>query len=224
MAKTKTGIQPQGSTRHRTGSKAGAEIIPRTELGLERIIFFSDAVMAIAITLLAIEIRVPEEAIASSDLIPALLASIPRILSFVISFFVIGVFWMSHHRMFEYIETYDRGLIWINLIFLFLIAFMPFPTAVLGRFPAELPSVVFYAGVIVCLSLVRIWLWWHVYYRAHLIRPGTHPRAGRFELTRGFWTAAVFGISILIAFWNPNWAMNFWILLFPIALLTRNPA
>lgn len=126
--------------------------------------------------------------------------------------------------MFEYIRTYDRGLIWINLIFLFLVAFISFPTALIGRFPAEIPSVVFYAAVLVCLSLVRVWLWWYVYYQAHLIHAGTNPRAGRYELTRASWTAGVFGISILIAFWNPGWAMNLRILLLPIAIFTRPPS
>lgn len=123
--------------------------------------------------------------------------------------------------MFEYVHTYNHSLILINLIYLFLVAFIPFPTAVLGRFPAELPSVAFYAAVLVCLSLVRVWQWWYVYYRAHLIHPDTDPRAGRYELSRGLWTAGIFGVSILIAFQNPGLAMNFWILLLPIAILTR---
>jgi uncharacterized membrane protein len=104
-----------------------ASLTPRTEKGLERIVFFSDAVIAIAITLLAIEIRLPDEAIAPSELTAALLSLIPRYLSFFISFFVIGLFWMSHHRMFEYLHTYDRGLIWINLILLLPIAILTRP-------------------------------------------------------------------------------------------------
>ena len=217
----------RASTPHQVTPNQGAVrnihsvIAPRTESGLERIIFFSDAVIAIAITLLALEIRLPEEAIAPSELTAQLLALIPRYLTYFISFFVIGLFWMSHHHMFEYIQTYDRGLIWINLIFLSLVAFIPFPTSVLGRFPGELSSVVLYAGVLVCLSLTRVWLWWYVYYRAHLTRPDTNPRAGRIELRRALWTGSVFGLSLLAAFWNPNWARYLWILLFPISLLTR---
>jgi uncharacterized membrane protein len=224
LAKHRAGHPEQGTANRRADKRTHTGITPRTELGLERIVFFSDAVMAIAITLLALEIRLPDEAIAPSDLTASLLALTPRYLSFFISFFVIGLFWMSHHRMFEYIHTYNRGLIWINLVFLFLVAFIPLPTAVLGRFPAQLVSVVFYAAVVVCLSLARMWFWWYVYYRAHLIRPDTDPRAGRFELTRSLWAGGVFGISILIAFWNPAWAMNFWLLLLPIAILTRSPS
>lgn len=192
-------------------------ITPKTEMGLERIVFFSDAVIAIAITLLAIEIRLPDIAIPRSELVSALIELAPRYLSFLISFFVISVFWLSHHRMFEYVHTYDRGLIWINLIFLLLIASMPFPTAVLGRFPGAFTAVVFYAVVVILLSLVRIWCWWYVYYRTHLVRPDTDPRLGRFEFFRPAATAVVFGLSILIAFWNPTWAMLFWGALLPIS-------
>lgn len=169
-------VNPQQLTKnHPAAVRSRTSITPHTEMGLERIVFFSDAVIAIAITLLALEIRLPEEAIAPSELTARLLELYPSYLTFFISFFVIGMFWMSHHRMFEYIHSYDRGLIWINLVFLFLVAFIPFPTSVLGRFPAEVASVIFYAAVLICLSLARVWLWWYVYYRAHLIHPSTDP-------------------------------------------------
>jgi uncharacterized membrane protein len=223
MAKRRSTSPEHGKAGRRTSTSISTGIAPRTESGLERIIFFSDAVIAIAITLLALEIRLPDEAIAPSELASRLLALNPSYMTFFISFFVIGMFWMSHHRMFEYVHTYDRGLIWINLIFLFLVAFIPFPTAVLGRFPAELASVVLYAAVLVCLSLIRVWLWWYVYYQAHLVHPNTDPRAGRFELARSLATGGVFAFSILVAFSSPVWAMYSWLLLLPIGILTRAP-
>ena len=207
----------------RADEHGSTDITPHSELGLERIAFFSDAVIAIAITLLALEVRLPDQVSAASELTAWLVTLIPRFVSFFISFFVIGMFWMSHHRMFEYLRTYDRVLIWINLIFLFLVAFTPFPTSVLGRFPAQFLSVVLYSSVVICLSLVRLWLWWYVYYRAHLVRPDADPRAGRFEMTRSLWAGGIFGISILIAFWSPAWAMNFWFFLVPLYIFTRNP-
>ncbi len=221
MPKHRASVHEKIPAGHPTGRLA--QSVPRTDIGLERIIFFSDAVIAIAITLLALQIRLPDGAIPASGLPAALWALTPQLIGFVISFFVVGVFWISHHRLFEYIRTYNRGLMWINLVFLFLVAIIPFPTAVIGRFPAVLPSVVLYASVVVCLSLVRVWFWWYVCYRAHLVDPGLDPRLKRYELVRPFWTAGVFGISILIAFWNPAWAMNFWLVLIPITLFTRYP-
>src|SRR5258707_188668 len=103
----------------------------RTELGLERLIFFSDAVIAIAITLLVLDLRLPE---ASGESLAAQLGDLSSsFLSFFMSFAVIGLFWEAHHRLFGFIERYDRTLLWLNLAFLFLIASLPFPTSVLAN-------------------------------------------------------------------------------------------
>ena len=96
---------------------------------LERLVFFSDAVIAIAITLLVVTLAIPE---ATENVGDALLDRWPQMLSYVLSFLVIGVFWMAHHRIFRYVATIDQRLIWLNLLFLMCVAFIPFPTAVLG--------------------------------------------------------------------------------------------
>ena len=111
-------------------------------LGLERIVFFSDAVMAIAITLLAIDIRVPEIelSLAATELPAQLSAITPNLLAFFISFIVIGIYWISHHHYFSYIKRYDTRLMLLNLMFLFFIACMPFVASLLGRFTSvQLP-------------------------------------------------------------------------------------
>ncbi len=91
----------------------------REEIGFERMVFFSDAVIAIAITLLALEIRLPDIPLTAAQLPTTLLEETPRFIAYFISFFVIGIFWLGHHRMFTYIRHYNVGLIWINLVFLF---------------------------------------------------------------------------------------------------------
>ena len=124
---------------------------------LERTVFFSDAVFAIAITLLILDIRVsemPKEQISAQ--LPSLVFGLwPRFLSFVVSFLVIGSFWMSHHRMFHYIKRYDGRLLWINLFFLMSIVFLPFPTSVLsaGSEPQRF-AVAFYAGSVSIAGLL----------------------------------------------------------------------
>ena len=86
--------------------------MPQEGLSLERIVFFSDAVIAIAITLLAIEIRLPELGNEGGDALMAALSGLwPRYLSFVISFLVIGSFWWVHHRVFRAVRRYDEALI-----------------------------------------------------------------------------------------------------------------
>ena len=103
----------------------------RKEFQLERMIVFSDAVFAIVITLMAIEIRVPELARnSSSDIIThELVKLIPPIISYTISFFFIGQTWYQHLRLFSLLKDYDRGLVIRNLIMLFFIGFFPFSAA-----------------------------------------------------------------------------------------------
>jgi uncharacterized membrane protein len=79
--------------------------------GLERIVFFSDAVMAIAITLLILEVRLPE---GSADFSRRILALWPKYLGYFVSFWVIALYWVAHHRCFQLIRDYDRGLINLN--------------------------------------------------------------------------------------------------------------
>src|SRR5688572_2585814 len=85
-------------------------------LGLDRIVFFSDAVIAIAITLLALDIRLPElDEPNGAALRDALWDLRPNYLSYLISFFVIGMYWQVHHRIFREVRRYDERLVWLNL-------------------------------------------------------------------------------------------------------------
>ena len=102
-------------------------------LAFERLVFFSDAVFAIVITLLilplAAEVELPETTGGVAHQVGELW---PRILTFIVSFLVVGQFWIAHHRMFDRLQRYDTGLLWLNLLSLLTVSFMPFPTAVLG--------------------------------------------------------------------------------------------
>lgn len=95
----------------------------------ERTQFFSDAVFAIAITLLILEIRVPEH----GPLGVALLNLWPSYVAYAISFLVIGAIWLNHHLMFAKFATADSTLMFLNLMMLMAVAFLPFPTAVLAE-------------------------------------------------------------------------------------------
>lgn len=103
---------------------------------VERIIFFSDAVFAIAITLLVIELKVPkiEGTITDHNFLLALSEELPKLSGFVFSFFIIGLYWTVHHNIFGFVVNYSRKLVWLNLIFLFTIALMPFSTAVYSEY------------------------------------------------------------------------------------------
>jgi len=108
----------------------------KKEFQLERLILFSDAVFAIAITLLVIEIKIPklDKAITDQALLQALQHLGLPFVGFLMSFFIIGLYWTVHHRMFGFVENYTPGLIWLNLLFLFSIAMIPFSSALYGEY------------------------------------------------------------------------------------------
>lgn len=109
----------------------------KKEFQIERLILFSDAVFAIAITLLVIEIKVPEieKALISDEAIGKSLAHlIPRFVGFLISFMIIGLYWTVHHKVFVFVDNYTNKLLWLNLFFLFSIALMPFSSGLYGEY------------------------------------------------------------------------------------------
>jgi uncharacterized membrane protein len=100
-----------------------------------RVEAFSDGVIAIAITLLILEIKVPEGA--GQDLPHQLAEQWPSYLSYVVSFFVIGVIWLNHHALFMHLGRVDRKLTSLNLVLLFSIALIPWPTHLLATYMRE---------------------------------------------------------------------------------------
>lgn len=115
------------------------------DLGLERIVFLSDGVFAIALTLLVIDLRVPEFPVAATpDTMASALGNLlPRIFAYALSFTIIGLYWVAHWRRFKSIARADLGLAYVNLVVLGLIALIPFPTALIGEhgdLPIRWPS------------------------------------------------------------------------------------
>lgn len=131
------------------------------ELQMERIVFFSDAVFAIAITLLIIEIKVPhlEEDAATRDFWLALLHETPKFVGFLFSFFVIGAYWVGHHQIYGHIRNWNYGLVWRNIMFLAAIAFMPFATAFYSEYPARFVPLFLYAANFSAAGILETWQW-----------------------------------------------------------------
>lgn len=143
---------------------------------LERIVFFSDAVYAIAITLLAIELKVPELDVESTaELYRALLSEWPRFLAFIFSFWIIAIYWVAHHRYFRYIKRYDERLIALNLLMLFFIALIPFTTSILGEYGNLAGGIWLYAFDMMLLGLSGAWLWHHATVQHRLVDADLDP-------------------------------------------------
>jgi uncharacterized membrane protein len=169
--------------------------------GMERLLFFSDAVFAIAITLLALEIRLPasEEHLTNDMLLQRLLSIWPRYLSYVVSFLVIGLFWMGHHRKFRFIQRYDPNLLRLNLLLLLGIAFVPFVSAILGEY-GNRTATIFYALIMTLIGLLHTAVWVYSARHHRLIDSGFSSRQIRDETWRALVVPGIFLLSVGLAF------------------------
>ncbi len=178
----------------------------------ERLVFFSDAVVAIALTLLAIELPVPAGA-SASELATAVGESFSEYLAFLISFLVIFLHWNGHHRLLRYLTDGPPALVRWNGLWLFAIVLTPFVTKVLtggdgggSAFPWRfglyaLVQVVAGVGFLMTALTMR---------REGLIEPGAPPELVTHSLTRILALVVVFGVSIPIAFVIGQWAYVVW--------------
>lgn len=185
-----------------------------TGFSLERLIFFSDAVFAIALTLLALDLQVPDipEPLVAAELQRSLIDLWPRVLSFAISFAVIATFWRGHHRMFGYIKRTDDRLIRRNFLLLFCVVFLPFPTSVVGRYGGTRTAVDFYALSITATSLASWSIWRYATRGRRLVAPDLDPVVIGLATVRTLVPVAVFLGSIGIAFASPIAAEISWVL------------
>lgn len=184
--------------------------------GLDRILFFSDAVMAIAITLLVLDLRVPEMArgAASSKLAPALLELWRNYLGYLLSFVIIGNYWLSHHRLFRPIRRYDDRLVLWNLLFLFFTALLPFSTRLIGLYPGTRTAVLVYSLNVLPLAVISYAMTRHAYLGNRLVDPSFDAAEVRRHLdfarrgTAAFLLFLIVSVAFPIAFF-PVWFLGF---------------
>lgn len=178
---------------------------------VDRLVAFSDGVFAIAITLLVVSIQVPD--VADKELGQALKDLVPQLFTYTLSFFVIGLYWIAHHRTFRSLVRVDRTLLFINLFLLGCVALLPLPTEILGRYGDTTLAVVIYAASICTTGTVSILLWRYIVH-AGLTPPLRHDivRLGTF---RAGIAPAVFALSIPLAFLSPGIGELSWLLILP---------
>ena len=158
-----------------------------------RIEAFADAVFAIAITLLVIEIRLPphEEVLRIGGVGPALLQLWPSYVGYAISFIVIGIMWANHHNLMKLVNPLDHGFITLTLLLLMCVAFLPFPTAVMADHLADpdaherAVAVAFYCGCFTVTALFYFLMWWHAARNRRLIASHVSDEAVR-AITRAY--------------------------------------
>jgi uncharacterized membrane protein len=186
-----------------------------------RLLALSDGVIAVAITLLVLDIRPPDGFGEMNDaqLWAALLALGPRIFAYLLSFMVIASFWLSHRATFNRIDKTDSGLIWINMIFLLTVGLVPFTTNLIAESGGTLTTAI-YAGTMMVSGLALAWMWGHAR-RNQLIDPSVTKEEFTQQLQRTVLIALVFAVSVPLSLTHSDFAKLFWLLIIPINIVFR---
>lgn len=146
--------------RHPSEEPAGREI-QGTGLRLDRLQALADGTLAIVITLLVLLIEPPPPHLSQGDVVKDVMEMGHYFAAYVLSFMLVGIYWLGHHGLFHHIRRGDLTLVWLNLIFLMCVAFVPFPTALLVEYPRDRMAAVIYgiAQLLCSSSLGAIWFY-----------------------------------------------------------------
>jgi len=182
----------------------------------DRLLALSDGVIAIAITLLVLDLTVPAVPAAEQlSLLPAAIAEQwPEFFGFVLSFFVVGFYWVLHRRTFVHIERHERGVVSLNLCFLLLVAFVPYATNVFTAYPGRF-GVPFLSTVLALTGLSLAALWIYADRRA-VLDAGLRSRTVQIQATRFLASPVVFALAAIVGRYSPLFGMAVWLLLIPI--------
>ncbi len=172
----------------------------KKEFQLERMILFSDAVFAIVITLMAIEIHLPETVtpLTGDTFLHEMKHLIPVFISYAVSFFFIGMVWYQHLKIFSLLKTYDKGLVIRNLILLFFVGLFPFSSSVVTRVKGTPMAFYFYAATLFCCLLIQYLLHRYIVVEKPALRFQTELTQHNKELKEKRIALVAFALAILL--------------------------
>lgn len=170
----------------------------------------TDAVFAIVMTLLVLEISIPviEESVLQAELPRRLLELGPKLYSYVLSFIVLGLLWNLHHISFHSIKRCDAGLVWLNIIFLMFIALIPFSTSLIGDYGTEHISFAVYASNVLLAITMRLIIWTYATGKYRLVDSDIDPRVVKGQKLRTMGFCLAFMLVIGISFINTTAAFS----------------
>ena len=200
----------------------------KKEFQLERLILFSDAVFAIAITLLVIEIKIPEiheKPVTDNAVLHKLAELIPKFVGFLVSFFLIGQYWIVHHRMFSFVIDFTDRLIWLNILFLFAIALMPFSTGFYSEYVLRgvITPVIFYTANIALLGFTNFLMWRYLSDQKNNLTENLTPALSKYFSLRALTVPTIFVIFSFVYLYRPMVAFFIPMLIPLIMRLIFNP-
>ncbi len=197
--------------------------ISSRKIRLEHVISFSDAVFAFSITFMAISIQIPNlplNNMTEQQFIPKLLQLLPQFEIYALSFMIVGIYWISYHRVFNYIRRSHSILIWLNLLFLFFITLISFATYLDFKYGNFHIVFVLYASILAITGSMLVFIW-HASKEYLLIDKTMSTFQRRFMLYDLTIAPGIFLISIGISFIDIQVAQYFWLLVFVVKIVAR---
>jgi uncharacterized membrane protein len=186
------------------------------------LISFSDAIFAFSMTFMALSIQIPTFSgnIGDSELAVRLIQFvIPNIIHYVISFIVVGMYWISYHRIIEHIRTTNITLIWLNMVFLMFIALVGYFTGLLATYETHRIVVISFSAVIAITGFVLTLLWWYATHNRKLVDHDMDEHLIKYHLRRIYVAPLIFLTSIGISFINVQAAQVFWAMILPANII-----
>jgi uncharacterized membrane protein len=191
----------------------------------ERLLDLSDGVFAFALTLLALNLQLPD-GLTPPQFRAELVQLLRKSASYAISVVMIGIYWMAHQRMFRFIKCYDHKLLWLNLLFLMSITFIPPLTAALHAYGAIRICFIVYVGSLATSTALLSSCWRHATSRPNLVTRDLDAAIIRYYNLRSLSYIAVFAATVLIAFISPmvaQYALLFLMAILPLVDRLRRP-
>ena len=191
---------------------------------LEHVISFSDAVFAFAITLMALSVDIPDlpTDLTQSELLAKLYDLYPQFESYIISFAVIAIFWISYHQIFNHIKGSHITMVYLNLLFLLLITLLSLSTSLVINYGTyKIPHII-YCSLVIVTSLLLTLIWWYATKNKHLVDKNLDYLVIKGVLINLISIPVVFTVSIIISFVNLDIAQYFWLVIVPINIALKS--
>jgi uncharacterized membrane protein len=190
---------------------------------VEHVISFSDAVFAFAITLMALSIDIPDlpSNLTQAELLDKLYDLFPQFESYVISFAVIAIFWISYHQVFNHIKGSHIVMVYLNLLFLLLITLLSLSTSLVINYGNYHIPYVIYSFIVILTSSLLTLIWWHATKDKLLIDKNLYPLYIKGVMLTLLSIPLVFTVSIFISFINLDIAEIFWLVMVPINIIIK---
>lgn len=195
----------------------------RTKIKLEHVVSFSDAIFAFSITFMAVLIEIPDlpANLSQTEVIQSLVEDLgPRFAIYVISFFVIGLYWISYHQIFNHIEGSHGVIVWLNLVFLFFITIIPFAVDLQVDYGFYQVIFILYALVLTFGGSTLTLIWLHARKNRLIDNTVSHSEIQN-VLLESILLPSVFVISILISIVDLQIAYYFWMVIVPAKIIIR---